>query len=226
MAAPSISTAKERHRQAIVAAAGELISDSDGTRFTAEDLAERAGFSRRTVFNHFGSLDEVLIAVCADTLRSATAEVLSGLTAGPVTGPGRGELFTRLTRALTATVLADPILHMWRALAAVGADEERAEAFAQNALAVVAEELSARLTLAAPDADPFDVQLLAGLLNHGLGVVARTWVDGAPAGGDPDPADLQQLLDRLLDTLGHGYLPRDASAPTDPPVPSPGTERE
>ena len=219
-------TAKERHRQAIVAAAGELIGDSDGSRFTAEDLAERAGFSRRTVFNHFGSLDEVLIAVCADTLRAATDEVLSGLTAGPVTGPHRSEMFARLTGALTATALAAPILHRWRALEAVGADEERAEAFAQNALAVVAEELSARLTVAAPDADPFDVQLLAGLLNHGLGVVARTWVESAPAGGDPDPTDLQELLDRLLDTLGHGYLPREAIHASDHPSPTPGTERE
>ena len=50
---------KERSRQAIVQAAAELMDETGGTAFTVDELAERADVSRRTVFNHFASLEEI-----------------------------------------------------------------------------------------------------------------------------------------------------------------------
>lgn len=55
---------KAKHRAAILQAARDLVDERGGREFSVDDLAARADIARRTVFNHFASLDEVLLAVC------------------------------------------------------------------------------------------------------------------------------------------------------------------
>jgi AcrR family transcriptional regulator len=201
-----------RHRRAILDAAVALVQSGDGARFSADELAVRAGVSRRTVFNHFGSLDDVLLAVCTETL-DVVAEQLRVPGRVEVGGDeSRAAMFTALAQALRAADLGGPILQVWRALGGPLVDEQRTGAFAQQALALVAEELTAQLAGHYPDADPLEVALLASLLTHGLGVIAGQWVSAAVPGSPPDPADWDPLLERLLDTVGSGYLPRTSSA--------------
>lgn len=61
-------------RSAIVAAAGELTFAHGPSGFSADDLARRAGTSRRTIFNHFASLtdavDEYLGNVLATPIKN------------------------------------------------------------------------------------------------------------------------------------------------------------
>lgn len=59
---PQRESVKERNRRAIIAAAGELATARGMGGFTASELAERAGTSRRSIFNHFPSTDDAVYA--------------------------------------------------------------------------------------------------------------------------------------------------------------------
>ncbi len=55
----------EQHREAILAAAADLVAETRSVQLSTEALAERAGVSRRTVFNHFATLEAVVTEVLA-----------------------------------------------------------------------------------------------------------------------------------------------------------------
>ena len=219
MAIDGRSAVRVRHRRAILDAAVALIQAGEGARFTADELAVRAGVSRRTVFNHFASLDDVLLAVCTETLDVVAEQVRVFPGAASAGDRSRAAMFTALAHALRTADLGEPILQVWRALGGPLVDEQRTGAFAQQALAMVAEVLAAQLADNYPEADPLEVALLASLLTHGLGVIAGQWVSAAAPGRPPEPGDWNRLLERLLDTVGSGYLPRPSRA--DAAVPSP-----
>lgn len=208
---------KTRHREAILSAAIELIESGDGSRFSADALAARAGVSRRTVFNHFASLDDVLLGVCTDTLDVAV-ERLRDQAPPPYPEGSREALFAALAQALRSADLSDRIVRVWRAMGGAAVDDGRRQAFAQQALALVANRLSEQLAASNPDADRLDLDLLASLLTHGIGVIAEHWVATERPGRPPSRAAWDRLLERLLDTVGSGYLPHGsrASGPTAP----------
>jgi hypothetical protein len=52
-----------------------------------------------------------------------------------------------------------------------------------------------------------------------LGVIATQWVASAAPGHPPDPSDWDRLLERLLDTVGSGYLPRHEGSRPGSPTP-------
>jgi AcrR family transcriptional regulator len=62
------AAAQTRHR--LLAAARELLADPTVPRLTADTIAQRAGSSRQTLYNAFGSLGGLLEALC-DELASA-----------------------------------------------------------------------------------------------------------------------------------------------------------
>jgi AcrR family transcriptional regulator len=197
-----------RHRRAILAAALELIEEGDGSRFSADALAERAGVSRRTVFNHFASLDDVLLDVCTETLDVAVEHLRSQTPSSALPEASREAMFGALAQALRGADLSDRIIRVWAAMGGASVDDQHRQAFAQQALALVADRLSEQLTARNPGADPLDVDLLASLLTHGLGVIAGHWVATARPGRPPSPAEWDRLLELLLDRVGSGYLPR------------------
>ncbi len=196
-----------RHRRAILDAAVELIGEGAGARFSADELADRAGVSRRTVFNHFASLDDVLLDVCSETLDVVAAQ-LRAQVGWPTSGEPRTAMFAAMSQALRSAELSEPILQVWRALGGPTVDDQRTRAFAQQALAGLADELAALLRAHHPQADLLDIALLASLLAHGLGVIASHWIVAAAPGRPPRRAEWDRLLERLLDTVGTGYLPR------------------
>jgi len=75
------SALKARHRQAIVDAARRLIDAHQGPRFSVDELAAEADVSRRTVFNHFDSLDDVILAACTEILDAVVASFREAATA-------------------------------------------------------------------------------------------------------------------------------------------------
>jgi AcrR family transcriptional regulator len=62
------ATDQNRHR--ILAAARELLASQEGSRFSVEEVARRAGVARMTVYYQFGSLAGLLQALC-DSLAMA-----------------------------------------------------------------------------------------------------------------------------------------------------------
>src|SRR5699024_10253535 len=59
---------RARYRRAILDAAADLMDQSEGAAFTVDTLAERADVSRRTVFNHFASVEDIVIEVFSEVL--------------------------------------------------------------------------------------------------------------------------------------------------------------
>jgi AcrR family transcriptional regulator len=70
-------------RSALTAAAIDLLSREGIEELTADRIAEAAGVSRRTLFNYFARVEDVLTA----TLESATAETIDAIVARPADEP-------------------------------------------------------------------------------------------------------------------------------------------
>jgi len=68
--APSRQQAAALTRRRLLTSAQELLADPNDPRFTADTIAQRAGTSRQTLYNAFGSLGGLLEALC-DELASA-----------------------------------------------------------------------------------------------------------------------------------------------------------
>src|SRR4029079_7497903 len=104
---------KAPHRQAIVDAARRLIDAHQGPRFSVDELAAEADVSRRTVFNHFDSLDDVILAARTEILDAALASFQDGAT-GWVHGEGGvATVFEEIVQAGRSTDLPQLTAYLW-----------------------------------------------------------------------------------------------------------------
>ncbi|WP_259463881.1 TetR/AcrR family transcriptional regulator [Kocuria rhizophila] len=95
-----------RNRRAIVAAAGELTAELGTEGVSVNGLAERAGVSRRTIFNHFPSAQDAAFEYLSELVTELIDTVLDDLP--EPTEPGTaslGEVYRQLIGALRARVL-------------------------------------------------------------------------------------------------------------------------
>ncbi|MGE3277364.1 MAG: TetR/AcrR family transcriptional regulator [Vicinamibacterales bacterium] len=60
-----VSPARERTRRAILEAVADVVTDTSGVGFTVQAVADRAGVSHRTVYNHFPTRDALCEAFAA-----------------------------------------------------------------------------------------------------------------------------------------------------------------
>ncbi|QDW62054.1 TetR/AcrR family transcriptional regulator [Oerskovia sp. KBS0722] len=215
---------KARHRRAIVDAAAALIGESGGTRFSVDELAERADVSRRTVFNHFASLDDVVTEVCSEVV-GAALDRLDAIASDQQVGQDqqrrqdeRGAdvtLFDEVADALRSTDFVTPLVYLTRVLGDEGGPSPRRAFTLIKVFADVSMRLTAALAASHPDADPFDVELLVGSLMSGLIVVYLRWVDVTGAVDDPAARETwTDLLERLLDATRTGHEPVASSRRT------------
>jgi TetR/AcrR family transcriptional regulator of autoinduction and epiphytic fitness len=196
---------KERHRQAIIDAAAQLIAERGSPRFSVEELAARADVSRRTVFNHFASIDDVVLTVCTDVLGVVIDTFAAAAAATPVGDGSRAAMFDEIAQTLRATDFVSAIA----ALApAVGSENgPRAQQFMQEAFARTATSLAVEVERRTPGADPLDVELLVSSLLNGVAVISRHWA--LRTGIALDAASRQAwtaLLDHLISSVQSGYL--------------------
>ncbi|WP_017593918.1 TetR/AcrR family transcriptional regulator [Nocardiopsis potens] len=187
---------KARHRSAIIDAASELMGELEGAHFTVDQLAERADVSRRTVFNHFGSLDEVVLEVLGRGLETIVDGIDADLAAEPADRAAEAPVFDRLAAALRGTDLVTPIVRLTRVLG----EPARAAAHGEAVLFERAfTDLSARMAAIVrrhhPEADAFTVDLMCSALVSGGLVVVRHWEE---ATGGVDTAESRRVWDDLL----------------------------
>lgn len=200
------SALKARHRQAIVDAARALIDERGGPHFGVDELARRADVSRRTVFNHFESLDDVILAACIEIL---DAVVVTFREAAATTGPADDRLeaiFEELVRTVRSVDLPQRTAYLWQALGGAQAPPARQQQFMQVSLSRVGDDLVAEVTAHHPDVDALDLRLLGSSLLHGVAVVAQRWIEDH--GGALTPASRgswDRLMDRLVDRMRTGY---------------------
>lgn len=215
------SAARERHRRALVDAAAALLDEKGAVGFTVDELAERADVSRRTVFNHFPSVDDIIIAACSEVL----GEVVDRLESRASTsGPTDATLFGEVATALRSTDLVGPMAHLTRILGTDGTEPSPRQAvMLLRSFSDVSERLSTVMMSRHPEADELTTHLLVGSLMSGLVVLHKHWF--AMTGGKDTAASRRawaDLLERLLESTRTGYDPgAPVSLPHDVPTSSP-----
>jgi len=205
---------KAKHRQAILDAADALIAERGAPRFSVDELAERADVSRRTVFNHFSSLDEVVMTACTRVLTGAVDEFRAATAATPVGDGSRASLFAEIIQAMQGIDLPAVVSYLWGVLGDDGGDP-RSHSLIQDVFTRVTEQLSIEMAERSPATDPLEAEVLVSSLMNGIAVVARHWITRTGAVVDADSRDVwADLLDRVTTSIRAGYGPPPAGART------------
>lgn len=199
---------KARHRQAILDAARELAAERHGAGFSVDELAARADVARRTVFNHFGSLDDVLLGVCEIALAGILDDFLTGIAEIPVGDGSRSSMFDEITTAMRATDLPAAIVGMHDVIGEPSAVDDKAAVLTQTAFARVTGQLRSEVLRRHPAADPLDAALLVDSLMSGVVLLAEHWLTTTGPRLDTESrAAWDALLTRLIDSVRSGYAP-------------------
>ena len=198
---------KARHRQAILDAADALIAERGAPRFSVDELADRADVSRRTIFNHFSGLDQVVLTLGTVAITNAVEEfqTATAAVATPAVVLTRASLFDEVTLALRSIDLPAVIAYLWRVLEG-GSEGPGEPNVMQDVFSRATEHLSADAARRSSEVDDLDVELLVSSLMHGIAVIAVHWVrrtDGAL--DDASRAVWGELLDRLVETVRTGW---------------------
>ncbi|MBM2615894.1 TetR/AcrR family transcriptional regulator [Actinoplanes sp. LDG1-06] len=197
---------KARHRRAILDAAKTLIDDGGAVRFSVDQLAERADVSRRTIFNHFASIDDVVTTACTEVLGVVIDSFRAQVSAVPAGTGSRAAMFATVASALRATDVPSTIAFLWRALGGFGADDPRPQQIFQATFSRTTADLARELADRNADRDPLEAELLVSSLMHGTEVIAHRWIAATGAATDDAARELwRDLLDRLIDNIRTGY---------------------
>ncbi|WP_159440571.1 TetR/AcrR family transcriptional regulator [Tersicoccus phoenicis] len=199
---------KAERRSTIVDAARDLIEERGGPTFGVDELAARADVSRRTVFNHFPSLDDLFLTVCEDALAVVVDDFLARIARTPLGDGGRSAMFDEIAAAMHDADLPAAIATILRILGGPSPADERKAPLTDAAFSRVTERLLAEVLRRHPAADVLEAELLVESLMGGIVVISRHWVERT--GGRLDAAaraTWQDLLARLIANVRNGYLP-------------------
>ena len=171
---------KQRTRQQILDAAVSLVGNGRAKPFTVDELVDAADVSRRTIFNHFETLDEILIAigiqrldVYGEELARRFREVTQPLTAASALG-----IFAQV---LDNEQMPDTIVYFVTALGFDPDASPKAHQIFHGAFSQLSDSLSADMLEANPASDRFDADLVLSMVVSGMEVVARHWLSGEAA---------------------------------------------
>ena len=196
---------KARYRQAILDAADALIRERGKPQFSVDELAERADVSRRTVFNHFASLDDVIMTTCTRVLSTTVDEFRAATASSPAGDGSREGLFDEITTALRTIDLPPVVAYLSGVLDAEG-ENGRSQHGISDVFTRTTEQLSTEIAARTSAIDEFEVAILLSSVMNGIAVVSGHWL--ASTGGALDDASRtvwNELLDRLIVTIRTGY---------------------
>lgn len=203
-----------RHRHAILDATRLLIAEHGASGVSVQSLAERADVSRRTIFNHFRSIEEVITTSCAEELSrimdSFAQEAGNGTRDGSLSA-----IFAGLVNALKTTDLPASLTYLWEALGGFEPGDQRSSHIMQAAFSRTTASFGLELAQRHNNVDVFEVQLLASMLMHGTGVVAEHWITTVGASTDAQArAAWEELMDRMIQRVARAYFPAPTSDST------------
>ncbi|MCF4121842.1 TetR/AcrR family transcriptional regulator [Antribacter sp. KLBMP9083] len=197
---------KTANRHAIIVAAAQIVSERGLPGLTADELAARADVSRRTIFNHFGSLDEIVTAGFIEAMGVIVEEFTAVAEATPVGEGTAASMFDEIAQVIRATDIVTPLSRMLRLLSPEDPMDAHQDARVRESLRIISDRLAAEVLRRHHGADPLDVNVLVGSLTGGLGVVALHWHVRTGASDDPESrAVWDELVDRVLTTLRDGF---------------------
>ncbi|GAA3883977.1 hypothetical protein GCM10022381_27710 [Leifsonia kafniensis] len=194
---------KARYRLAILDAAESLIRERGKPNFSVDELAERADVSRRTVFNHFASLDDVVMTTCTRVFSGVLGEFRAATKAAPAGVGNRVALFAEITTVLRNIDLPTVVAYLWGVL--TDDSDGRSKHTFEDVVTRATEQLSVEIADRS-EIDEFEVAILVGSVMNGIAVVAAHWI--ARTGGTLDGVSRKvwnELFDRLIVSLRTGY---------------------
>lgn len=197
---------KSANRRAILDAAASLAEERGLGHFTVNDLAERAGVSRRTIFNHFASVDDAVHARCGELLGVIVDDFaeLADATAPPAS-PSTAAVFEQLADVIERTELVRPLSHIFRLVGANGNHPSTVQ-WGHEVTRTVTARLTTEVTRRNPQADPFTVALLAGSLLSVLAATFEQWAQRTGAVDTPASRETWRELSRTaVDHLRRGF---------------------
>lgn len=201
---------KWHNRRAIVMAAGEL-TDLHGIQgFSVDDLAEKAGVSRRTIFNHFASAEDAGYEYLSELVTHLMDMVLTELPQLPEHGqPTLGQVYQDLCKAMRVHSLVEAL----RPLLLQATDIKESPTAALWSFRVTnaaTEELERVLHERLPDHGQLELQLVATSIINSMAVCMDAWL--LSTGGelnDRTRSEWNDLLTEALEILGRGFNHRN-----------------
>ncbi|WP_167142110.1 TetR/AcrR family transcriptional regulator [Canibacter zhoujuaniae] len=184
----------------IVAAANRLMR-ADNNAFSATELASAAGVSRRTVFNHFASLDDVKVAVALEHVREFTASFLQSRgESDPTPYASYSEAITDLEALLRSSKLQNLLVTLaqmldWRE----GSDRQSNAMFADSVRLLVQEAVHQKFQVVSPS-KRLEVIFFAATLHVYLAESALLWLANFRDSPEAD-AHWQELISVAIDLL-------------------------
>lgn len=218
---------KAATRQAITDAALAALRTKGPGNFTAEDIAEAAGVSRRTFFNYFGSTEAALASMTHGFLDNALQQFRLRPASEPILESARAALM-ELADPMTVAPLAELFTLIEQNPQLSRSELEAWDHCTEQIIAAAKER-----TAGTPGAviDELYLRALAGSAIACGKAAMDVWF--ARCGGDMSPASLSVLRQLLIDAIGHlgsGFDGGARAASTSPTSPSPtpsslGTDR-
>jgi TetR/AcrR family transcriptional regulator of autoinduction and epiphytic fitness len=197
--------ARARHREAILQAANELIRVKGSPSFSADELAVQADVARRTIFNHFASLDEIVTVASAQVLADAVEEIRSAAT---LSSPGDGSTastFAAMARVFAGLDLTPTIAYLAGVL---GGHESawRTSHLIEDVFSRVTEVLTTAAKQGNED-DALGAEILVSSLMAGVTVIAQRWSEQTGCVVNDETRTLWfGFVERMLDQVGRGYV--------------------
>ncbi len=200
---------KQRTRDALSRAAIAIVTAEGIDALTAERIAAEAGVSRRTLFNYFPRVEDVLTA----SIEEVTRDTLAAFVARPADEPLRQSIAVVLDGLLDDPVFAQAFA-LERAAEASPATRRFLREFSDSQTDALEAGLRDRI---GPDADPVYVAALAAATGAILDRLTRLVVAESPDTPTDDPAVTRRYHDSLkqaFDLLFTGFHESGASTST------------
>lgn len=196
---------RERHHAALLQAAIALLEEGSGERFSVDQLAERAGVSRRTVFNHFESLDDAL-AQAGSTVLSAVLDDLLHTAHRRLGQTHEDSMVEDLTTFLNTSDLVAPLAYLTRILGGCSPEEPWRVALMHQALARVGQSMGDTMAERYPAVDRLRIDLFVSAVTGGLVTIHEHWYRATGAIDTPDSRQVwDRMLSHLITTVRHGH---------------------
>ena len=196
-------TVKERNRRAIIEAAGELASTRGMGAFTVVELAERAGTSRRSIFNHFRSADDAVYAY----LTTRIDPLIAALDTLPQKFDSIDELIARFQELAQSDQAYDILQHVGEVLAR---DSRLPDTvlWASQLVDQTSQHLGSVIHRQLSDLSRVDVQLVSHAIISAVQAAQTVWVDSDPS--THGRTEWTSVLNRALELvrIGHRALDR------------------